>query len=189
LFSNSDIEILSPGETAGAASAAGVAAVQQYVTGETLDLIGKTIGSLRPGESIFFKTDGAWSNIELLEFILMQTGPADVYFTTWSISSEAIARFTSWRQQGIINNLVTILDTGIRNRKPEIYQQALGAFPVLKMAACHAKVTVIRSTRHEITLMGSANYTKNPRIETGMITWDKTLAEENISWIQEVVNG
>lgn len=192
LFKNSDIDVATPGtgeSHSPKATASSIAIDNSFATGASLDLIETTIGQLRPGASIFFKTDGAWSNIELLEYILAQTGPADVYFTTWSISAEAITRFTSWQQRGVINDLVAILDSGIRNRKPEIYQQATGAFRKLKTAACHAKVTVIRSDNHHITLMGSANYTKNPRIETGVIILSEDLAEANIYWILEVLNG
>lgn len=187
LFKFSDI---APKMSAKSQDASGIALKPKvhFITGDKMQLLEQTIGSLNPGYSAFFKTDGAWSNIHLLEYILMQTGPANVYFSTWSISAEAISRFEEWDNQGLIKQLFVILDAGIRNRKPEIYQQAIGAFPVLKIAHCHAKVTVISNLTHQVSMIGSANYTRNPRIEAGMIIWDKSLADENIKWIVEEIN-
>lgn len=170
------------------ASALSVRPVNRFITGDKLAVLEQTIGSLNPDESIFFKTDGAWSNIHLVEFILMQTGAADVFFTTWSISADAIACFTNWQQQGAIKQLWAVLDAGIRNRKPEIYQQATAAFANLKISHCHAKVIVIQNTFYQVTVIGSANFTRNPRIEAGVIIWNKKIAEQNVQWILEEFN-
>jgi hypothetical protein len=147
------------------------------------------IGNLKPGNSIWFKTDGAWSNYHLLEYILGITGPAEVCFTTWAISEVAITKFLAWKNAGTITDLHAIIDVGLRNRKPAIYHQAIAAFPNLKVAHCHAKATVVISATHHITLIGSANYTKNPRKEVGVIIWDKTIALANQSWIKEETNA
>jgi len=144
-----------------------------------------TIGQLQPGRSVWFQTDGAWSNYHLLEYMLDLAGPADVYFTTWSISEVAITKFLSWKNAGRITDLHAIIDVGLRNRKPAIYHQAIAAFPNLKVAHCHAKATVVLSATHHITFIGSANYTKNPRKEVGVIIWDEAIALANKQWIKE----
>lgn len=156
-----------------------------FASSEQTDFIKSKIDWLKPGECCYFLADGAWSNIELLEYILNKTGPANVYFTTYAISADAITRFAAWHEDLAIIDLWVILDTGFNNRKPEVYQQATGVFKFLRTRKCHAKVTVIENEHHHIVLMGSANYTKNPRLEAGIIIWDKAIAEENIKWILE----
>lgn len=184
LFSNKDIDTaVDLQASTGKGKACRVNGQLQYVSGERLDLIREVIGSIAPGDIIDFETHGAWSNIELLEYILMLTGPATVYFATWSIAPEAITRFTGWRESGQITELFALLDKGIRNRKPEIYQLANAAFPALKYSDVHAKATVIKNDQYTILLKGSANYTKNPRLETGMIICNKELGDSNIAWI------
>lgn len=189
LFSNQDIQTPVAAAHTGSAEASTLCLANTFASGERLELIRNTINGLQPGCNVFFKTDGAWSNIELLEYLLELSGPANIYFSTWSISSEAITRFTQWEQSGAITGIFGILDAGLRNRKPDIYQQATGAFKVLKLSHIHAKVTVISSDTHNIVLMGSANYTRNPRIEAGMIIWNDELAQANIKWILEEIYG
>ena len=158
-----------------------------FIAGEDLKAMKEAIGALTAKSSLFFMTKGAWSNIRLLEYILEVTGPAEVYFTTWAISEDAIRKFVSWKESGLVTDLFAVMDAGLRNRKPAIYQQAIAAFPNLKVSSCHAKVVVIRNDHFAFTLVGSANMTKNPRREVGLILSDQQLAEENIKWILEEV--
>lgn len=186
LFSSTDLSPLGNGHSF--PDAVGVSVELEdpiFLSGDKLSVISQAIGNLNYHSTIFFMTDGAWSNIELLEYILNFTGPAALYFTTWSIASDTITRLHSWQEKGLILDSFVILDQGIRNRKPEILQQASAVFKNLKLTKCHAKVTVIKNERFSITLMGSANFTRNPRIETGMIIQSRALAEENIKWILE----
>lgn len=155
-----------------------------FLTGEKKGVIKEAIGNLE-GETIFYLTDGAWSNIDLVAYIFESTGPANLFFTTWSIAADTIAKLNAWKESGLIISIHAILDQGIRNRKPEVLQQARGTFTNLKLIKCHAKVTVIQNESDSIVLMGSANYTKNPRKETGLIIRNKELANANIKWILE----
>jgi hypothetical protein len=192
LFRNSDLkqpakqESVQPGQNA---SAMHFDSDPSFVIAPELAAIKTAIGELQPGRSVWFKTDGAWSSYDLLGYILGITGPAEVCFTTWSISEVAISKFLSWKNTGVITDLQAVIDVGLRNRKPAIFAQAVQAFPKLKIAHCHAKATVVISGSHHITFIGSANYTKNPRKEVGVIIWDEAIALANQQWIKEEVNG
>jgi hypothetical protein len=191
LFNSSDIksaakQSLQPQKQAEALE---FASASVFEDAPELSAIENKIGQLTPGKSVWFKTDGAWSSYHLLEYILQLTGPAEVCFTTWSISEVAITKFLAWKANGSITDLHAVIDTGLRNRKPAIYHQAVAAFPKLKIAHCHAKATVVISGSHHITFIGSANYTKNPRKEVGVIIWDKEITLANQRWIKEETNG
>jgi hypothetical protein len=156
-----------------------------FLSGEKHTVIAAAIGDLADHSNVFFMTDGAWSNIDLIGYILSFTGTANIFFTTWSIAADTIAKLSRWKEKGQILSIHAILDQGIRNRKPEILQQAQGSFTNLKLIKCHAKVTVVQNERHSVVLMGSANFTRNPRKEVGMIIKSRELADANIKWILE----
>jgi len=66
-------------------------------TGSNLLTIGKVneklhqvFGKVIDGQSLHYASLGDWSTHDLLFFLLQQTGPARVYFTTWAISEYAI---------------------------------------------------------------------------------------------------
>ena len=152
---------------------------------EDIEKIREIVGQLPVTGAVFFMTNGAWSNIRLIEYLLDCSGPAELYFSTWSLSAEAVRKFVSWRDAGTIRRLVAVLDEGIRNRKPEIYQEAIAAFPELKFTKCHAKVAVIIGVQRSFCIMGSANFTRNPRREAGIIITDPIIVEANAAWIRE----
>ena len=185
LFSFKDIQIPTTGEIDKALGSEVNLGHPVFLSDDKLHTIKSAIGDLENEQSIFFMTDGAWSNIQLIEYILMHTGPANIFFTTWSIAADTIRCLHAWKDSGLILESVVLLDQGIRNRKPEILQQAQSAFKNLKLCKCHAKVTVIQNAEFSITLMGSANFTRNPRKEVGMIIQNRALANENIKWILE----
>ena len=160
-----------------------------YAQGKSAKQLSETIGSLSPGNSKFFHTEGAWSNIELLHYILTSSGPANVYFCTWSISIEAIRKFVEWKNSGLILNLFVVLDRGVRNRKPEIYQQCVANFENVVFVKCHAKVTVVQNAKDNFCFLGSANYTENPRLEAGLIVNDKVTSDNYAAMILDKING
>lgn len=189
-FKTSDLDVANTVQTKNSdATCTPITGLNKFASGEDLKLIRNTIGELTPNSSVFFMTNGAWSNINILEYILELTGPADVFFSTWSISADAIRKFTSWKEAGTIRNVSAVMDIGIRNRKPELYQQAIAAFTTLKFSKCHAKVAVIIGDVGAYTIMGSANLTRNPRREVGIITTDLSIALSNAQWIKEEVNN
>lgn len=149
--------------------------------GEIFDLC----KNLKEEHSIYFMTDGAWSNIDIIECLLSIAGPSKVSLCTWSISTEAIRTFNSWQETGLITSLQVILDQGIRNRKPEIYQQATGAFKKMRLIKCHAKVAVISNDKFQFVIIGSANLTNNPRKEAGLIIRSNKIAQANIGWMDK----
>lgn len=171
------------------ASATAIKGKLKFFDGKNSKIFEETFQNLSTKENVFFHTRGAWSNIKLLDMLLCVSGKADVYISTWAISAEAIRTLVFSHKYDCIKNLYLVLDRGIRNRKPEIYQELIANFKNICFCKCHAKCTVIKNEAFSITLMGSANYTSNPRIETGAIIFDEAVADENIKWILEEVNN
>ena len=159
-------------------------------TGSNLLTIGKAgeklhqvFGQLADGQSIHYASLGDWSTHDLLFFLLEQTGPARVYFTTWAISEYAIRQLYGFIEHGLIIELKGIFDYRNGIRKPAELQFLQKITTDIKAAKCHAKVTVIENESWGISVVGSANYTRNPRIEAGVLCCDKTVAAFHRDWI------
>lgn len=157
----------------------------RFIQNEKLKRLSVAIGSIDPICSTYFRTDGAWSTIDIIGYLLEQCGCSDIYFSTWSIGPDAIRAFHEWKESGAVKIASGIVDEGFRNRKPDIFHQALNTFDQLKFFKSHAKVAVIKGDIMSVTLMGSANMTRNPRTEVGIIIPGDQIAEKNIQWIME----
>ena len=160
------------------------------VAGENLLIIGKAneklhqvFGQVIDGQSVHYTSLGDWSTHDLLFFLLEQTGPARVYFTTWAISEYAIRQLYQFIEHGLIVELKGIFDYRNGILKPAELQFLQKITTDIKAAKCHAKVTVIENDIWGISVVGSANYTRNPRIEAGVLCCDKTVAAFHRNWI------
>lgn len=148
----------------------------------------EVIGSLEQGEIIPYATGGQWSNHDLLEFVLEKTGPADVYITTWSLTEEPVRAILDYAKRGMIRSLTCLFDYRIKARNPKVFQLIDTVIERKKLTKIHAKVTVIINEEWAVSIMSSANFTKNPRIEAGVILCDYETAAFNVEWIEEEIN-
>ena len=151
--------------------------------GKANDKLHQVFGQVTDGQSVHYASLGDWSTHDLLFFLLEQTGPARVYFTTWAISEYAIRQLYQFIEHGLILELKGIFDYRNGIRKPAELQFLQKITTDIKAAKCHAKVTVIENDNWGISVVGSANYTRNPRIEAGVLCCDKTVAAFHRDWI------
>jgi len=144
----------------------------------------EVFGTLGQDQVIPYVSLGDWSTHDLLFFILEQTGPARVWFTTWAISEYAIRQLYQFVEHGMILQLKGIFDYRNGVRKPAELQFLQKITTEIKPAKCHAKVTVIENDNWGISIVGSANFTRNPRIEAGVLFTCRNVAVFERDWIE-----
>jgi hypothetical protein len=143
------------------------------------------IGKLEMGKDIHFVSADGWSCIDLLNVILDQTGPAEVTIATWSAYEDSIRSLVRSCEKGRITKLSTIFDWRIRVRTPAVYEFLKFNICNICLSNCHAKTTVIENDKFRIVIVGSANYTSNSRIETGVICCSAEVADFHKGWMME----
>jgi len=153
--------------------------------GERYQTVSQAIGPLQMGKSIHFASMGEWSNHELLQHILDQTGPAELFFSTWSVSEDAIRQIIKNFTDGLITALTCVLDWRVKVRRPKVLQLMNFNFSKMRLTSCHAKVFVVSNKNWQVAVLGSANFTNNPRIEAGVISCDPDAAEFHKNWIKK----
>jgi len=149
----------------------------------------EVFGTISQDQILPFVSLGDWSTHDLLFFLLEQTGPARVYFTTWAISEYAIRQLYNLIEQGMILELKGIFDYRNGIRKPAELQFLEKISTEIKPAKCHAKVTVLENDNWGISIVGSANYTRNPRIEAGVLFTLKDVAAFERNWIEKELSN
>lgn len=123
-----------------------------------------------------FYSKGAWNMHDLLYYWLRRQGPGMVYLTTWAISEIAMRQLCNFMKDGLITRLYALFDYRNTSRKPAELAFIQKNATEIKLAKCHAKVTVIIPESVPVTIIGSANYTRNPRLETGTVFFGENSA-------------
>jgi len=190
LFSSSDLHEEIKTEKVIKSKAHSLKSKKKRVVGKENAVCSEVIGKLEHDTVMQFVTKGEWSTHDLLFHILTQIGASEVTIATWSVSSPAVAQIANLLEAGMITKLNGLFDWRMKVRCPEAEQFLKYNCADIRLINCHAKVTVIRNKDWNITIVGSANLTNNPRIESGVIFTDKETADFNLEWMNgELKNG
>lgn len=146
------------------------------------------VTALSPGKTIHFVSDGDWSTHDLVMSLLPLCRPAELYITTYAIRELPVRQLIMAMEKKDILAVNMLLDNRARVRTPDVYQLASFNLTKICLTHIHAKVTVLRGPDISITIMGSANWTQNPRIEVGILSRDDALAQFHIDWITKAMN-
>ena len=105
----------------------------------------------------------------LLEFILEQTGAANVILTTFSVSEEFVRKLSQMKTDGLINSLVVVADhrTAVKALRLTLFTNNIAE--QLMLGNNHAKVLLIENRSWKVSVVTSQNQTRGNRIECGMI--------------------
>jgi len=153
-------------------------------------LVSAAIGQLEHNTTLHFASGGAWSTHELIRHILAQTGPADIAAATWSLSDEAVNALVGLLDSGAISSLAFLVDYRVQIHCPGAYHIAKHRATEMRVTRCHAKTTVITNAEWNLSIVGSSNFTNNPRIEAGVIVDDPDVAAFHRGWIlAEIANS
>lgn len=185
-----DINILSEEEKKAAKS--GAVSIQSIIDNaigkrkQTLDFV---FGSIKENTTVHFSTGAEWSMIELLMYLLEQSGPADVIMSTFEISEYPARLIQQLIECGSITSFKCLLDYRSKERKEGVFHLVKNIAVQIKSIPCHAKVTVIRNDSWNIVVVGSANYTRNIRIEAGVIDTNPEAVLFHYRWMMEELNN
>lgn len=131
------------------------------------------LGEIRQGSAKHFYSDGAFNLIQLIFYILKQTGPAHVFLTSYSISEDSITSLQRKVEKGDIMDIRFIIDNRVRTMSPKPFALLANTFAGnYKCRSIHAKTALIYNDEWKITVIGSQNATKNPKLERGIIHTD-----------------
>lgn len=143
--------------------------------------------SLQRETNLHYVSHGEWSTHELIMHLLTITGPAHLYFTTWSLKEYPVRLLLEAIEDKRLLSISCILDSRVKARNPEVLQLAKNSFVNCREYDCHAKVFVLETESWMVTMVGSSNMTNNPRVEACVLSTDKAVGHFHKHWITELI--
>ena len=144
--------------------------ISQFANDKDKQLI-KSIGQLQNGKTTHYYSYGNFNLVRLLIHLLKQTGPANVFMTSYSFSQTSIEQLLNHRQKGNILSFRVIIDNRVKTMSPIPFQMLSTAFDY-RCSSIHAKVALIWNDNWNISVVTSQNATDNPKLERGTIFTD-----------------
>lgn len=155
---------------------------QTVVTAKAPDKLQQVIDAAMLHDAFHFVCDGSWSTHDLLLMLMPIYGPCKVWLTTYSITEFPARILAGFVESKLITELNVLMDYRAKDRYPAV-QQLMSNISTIRLTPIHAKVLILESEDKCITLLGSANWTTNKRIEAGVFDRSAAVKEFHKSWI------
>lgn len=148
-----------------------------------------SIDRLAKGHTLHYCTEGRWSSHELLARLLHLAGPSEVCLTSWALTEHPVRMLLKFTNEGLITDLHLVTDKRIKVNNPNAYQLAVANFPNMLLADLHAKVLTVSNDNWKLSVVGSANFTRNKRFESGVITESEAITSFHSKWIKKIITN
>jgi len=134
----------------------------------------RAIGQLENGREHHFYSWGNFNLVRLISYLIKQTGPANVFMTSYSFSQKSIEQLQNRISKGEILSFRVILDNRVRVMSPKPFQMIASSFDY-RCISVHAKVALLWNDAWKISIVTSQNATDNPKLERGTIFTDEQV--------------
>jgi hypothetical protein len=158
-----------------------------FVICKSPDKLKILLNKIAAGKSVHYVSNGDWSMHDLVMELLKKYNNAEVFITTYALREFPVRQLILAQEKGDIKSIKMLLDYRAKIRTPEVFQLASMNIGAIFLTSIHAKVTVIKSPVGHVSIVGSANWTQNPRIECGVISLNEELANFHINWIEKIM--
>jgi len=113
------------------------------------------------------------------------SGPASVKIISYSITEFPLRIRSQFLEKKIITQLDFLLDFTV-SRTPALKQFAQNFANRVKFTDIHSKIVLIENENWHITLISSANFTRNNRFENGIISASEELHRQYCTWFEKL---
>ncbi len=124
----------------------------------------------------------------LLDWILRQTGPADVYVSTFSTSDAFLRGFLNLKKKGLIRHSVLLADLKASRKTVKLYKEMGSCFDAVYLAMNHSKVVLVQNDLHLVSVVSSQNQTYGDRAECTVVTTSQDVFLQQYSGLKEMID-
>lgn len=160
-----------------------------FVICKSPDKLKKLLDAIAVNKSVHYWSDGDWSMHDMIMELLKRYSPAELFISTYALRELSIRQIILAQDRKELLSVNMLLDYRAPVRIPEVMQLASMNVNKIGLTKVHAKVFILRSEKGSVSIITSANLTSNPRIECGVVSMNKELADFHISTMQKLIDN
>lgn len=111
---------------------------------------------------------------DIIEMILSETGPAEIYISTFSTSEEFLRRIYRLKRRGQLIRATMLADLKASRKTVNLYTFIANVFDEVYLSENHSKVILIQNARWQVSICTSQNQTR-AIVSSGIITTDPAV--------------
>lgn len=127
---------------------------------------------------------------DLLEWILGQTGPAEVWLTSFSISEEFLRRIFHISRSGLVSRLTLVLDHKATNKTLGLWAFLSQVVENTYLADNHSKLLLVRGVNGDVvSVVTSQNLTRGNRHESAFVSTDPDVFSSLSGQVRDLIDN
>lgn len=127
---------------------------------------------------------------DIIEWILEQVGPSEIWQTTFSISEEFLRRLYFITKDRRVSRINLILDHKATNKTLKLWAFITQIIERTYLADNHSKILLVRSeSGATVAVITSQNLTRGNRHESAFITTDPAIFADLHAQIQDLITN
>jgi len=135
------------------------------------------VDAVQPGIILPYFSPGAFSLHDLVVRLVKKFAPVQVSLATYALRELPSRQLIMCIKDGLIASLDMVLDYKAMVRAPEVVEFTKLNFTRVVLKPMHAKICVIEAAGISLVIVGSQNFTVNPKTEAGVIICDAAAAQ------------
>lgn len=137
------------------------------------------LGEIHHDEDVFGLTGGQFSLLDLVRAALLQTGPAHLVLSTWTIGVRDVDGLAWMIESDQVISAAMAVDGGMERFAAERASYLVWRFgeDAIHVGITHAKFVTIRNDSWDLALLTSMNLSGNPRTEHFQLLEDAGLCD------------
>lgn len=124
---------------------------------------------------------------DVIEKILKETGPAEIFISTFSTSEEFLRRIYKFRSAKLITKAIMLTDLKASKKTMNLYRFVSMVFDQVYLGENHSKVILIHNDKWFVSVCTSQNQTRGNRVESGMISTDKAIYQSLFASLSQII--
>ena len=133
---------------------------------------------IKKGMCEFAFSNGSFSVIDVVDYILEKTGTASIDISSWVASYASVNHIIDFLEDQRLNKMRFLMDSGFKSTRRELYDHIQKWYPdCIALSSIHAKFVIIYNDKYNFVIETSANLNKNNRLESFRITENKEYCD------------
>ena len=144
-------------------------------------------------ECVLIKSNGLSDTGSIFKHIVNTEKCNELYLATWIISRENIDEIIKAIESGRLKKVIFVVSVRLKQLKKSNYAHLVEQFSkhpdkiYYRVCNSHAKTFSISTEKNYYSIIGSGNWTQNPRIENYIIHNDVSIFNFNKEWMNELM--
>lgn len=125
---------------------------------------------------------------DILEWILQQVGPSEIWQTSFSISEEFLRRLFFLKKKQPITRFNLVLDHKATNKTIKLWSFIVQVIDRTFLADNHSKILLVRSERGDtVAVVTSQNLTRGNRAESAFISTSPEIFANLLASVEDII--